>query len=166
MKDKETFDLIDESIKLELNISKIYSIFYKIFPKHRDFWWEMEMEEMNHAALLRSIKHHYQPIEKIPDDLLPKEMNDLKKSNTQIEALLDKFNTERPTDIEAFNLALKLEQSVGEIHYQNFMSNNSNNDENDKISEIFKKLNGDDMDHSDRISNYMEKNGIQKVEEK
>ena len=62
-----------------------------------------------------------------------------------------------PSREDAFNLALKLAQSAGEIHFQQFMEKSSGS----KLDLIFKRLNGDDKDHAMRILSYMKDYGIE-----
>jgi len=48
--------LLEEAILLELHVSKLYLLFSKLFPEDADFWWQICLEEKNHAALLKSGK--------------------------------------------------------------------------------------------------------------
>ena len=42
---KKLSQLIDESIKLELNVAKIYMFFSDTFPEDSNFWWQLGLEE-------------------------------------------------------------------------------------------------------------------------
>jgi hypothetical protein len=59
----------------------------------------------------------------------------------------------QPNRAEAFELALKIEVSAGESHYNNFMKNGPES----RLREIFRILNRDDLDHAQRILEYKEK---------
>ena len=61
-----------------------------------------------------------------------------------------------PTRVEAFKYAFELENSVGEFHFQSFMTSESNS----QMTKIFQKLNGDDINHAKRIANYMKDSNI------
>ena len=61
---------LDESIKLELNLAKLYTLFHDSFFEDEDFWWELAMEEQGHASLLLQEKKQPQPLEFFPDNLL------------------------------------------------------------------------------------------------
>ena len=37
--------LIEESIKIESNVSELYGLFYQIFEEDKDFWWQLKIEE-------------------------------------------------------------------------------------------------------------------------
>jgi hypothetical protein len=46
--------MLEESVQLELNFGKLYSIFADLFSEDCGFWWRLGIEENNHASLLRS----------------------------------------------------------------------------------------------------------------
>ncbi len=48
--------LIREAIQLELNVAKLYLLFHDLFPEDGDFWWQLVIEEENHAALLKTVE--------------------------------------------------------------------------------------------------------------
>jgi hypothetical protein len=148
--------ILDESIKLELNAADLYMLFFRLFTEDSDFWWKLTLEEKNHAALVRSIRDIFQDVSGIPESLFLKSLEDLKKSNDEFELLIRKFKEQTPSRKEAFEAALFLEESAGELHYQEFMTEAAD----DRISDIFRQLNGEDKDHADRIREYMEVNRI------
>jgi len=148
--------LIEESINLELNVSDIYSLFYKVFPDDAEFWWKLVLEEKNHAALIRSGKEYFEPLGKFPYDLLAPVLQDLKDANSRLDSLIKKYEETSPSREEAFNIAFKIENSAGELHFQKFMDKEGNS----KTDQIFKELNKDDKEHAMRIRCYMEKHGI------
>ncbi|HIJ89408.1 MAG: hypothetical protein OEV89_00935 [Desulfobulbaceae bacterium] len=148
--------VIDESIKLELNVSELYSLFQRSFPEDADFWWELVLEEKNHAALIQSGKEHFEPITEFPPYLLHHNLQELEDINSDLLALIKQFENTPPLRAEAFNLALKIENSAGELHFQEFM----NKEEDLIIGNIFRKLNKDDKEHAMRIRTYMQEHGI------
>ena len=148
--------LIEESINLELNVSKIYTHFYKLFPDDAAFWWKLVVEEKNHAALIRSGKEYFEPLRKFPHDLLAPLLQILKDANSRLDSLIKKYEETPPSREEAFNIALKIEESAGELHFQKFMDKEANS----TTDNIFKELNKGDKDHAMRICRYMEEHGI------
>lgn len=148
--------LIEESINLELNISDIYSLFYKLFPDDAESWWMLVLEEKNHATLFRSGKESFEPVNKFPYNLLHHSLQNLKDTNSELRSVIKNFENSPPSREEAFNIALKIENSAGEPHFKKFMDRETNS----TIDEIFKKLKNDDKDHAMRIRSYMEKHGI------
>jgi hypothetical protein len=77
-------------------------------------------------------------------------------ANSEISSLIKKSKVNPPSRTEAFNIALNIENSVGEIHFERFM----NQETELKIVNIFQQLNRDDKDHANRISSYMNRNNI------
>lgn len=106
--------MLHSSIMLELNVGKLYRLFHETFPEHKSFWWKLHLEEENHAALIRSIKEHFGPIGKIPDNLLSSSLQTLHDSNSAITSLIDEYTETAPSAEEAFNIALKLELTAGD----------------------------------------------------
>ncbi len=148
--------LIDESIKVEQNVSDLYLLFHRLFPQDEDFWWRLLLEEKNHAALIKSIKNTSEQLGRLPHSLFASSLKDLKATNSKIISIIKKYELKSPSRDEAFNIAFELEQSAGELHYQEFMVENLSIE----INKIFKDLNADDKDHANRIRSYMERNGI------
>ncbi len=147
--------LIDEAIHLELKVSDLYLLFYRLFPNDSQFWWKLAIEEENHAALLKTIKLMGDSEIDIPIELFPKELEDLIKANLVIQKAYEEFE-KHPDRNKAFQFAYKLETSAGEIHYNAFMKNVPES----MVSNVFKSLNGDDVDHAERIKQFMTEHQI------
>ena len=152
--------VIDESIQLELNVSALYKIFHAAFPGDADFWWELLIEEENHAALIRSIKETFMPAGKFSDKMFLNSLEALKKHNLELCNLIKKYRYVIPSREGAFNTALEVELSACELHFQKFLDKK----EKSHIEKIFEQLNRDDKDHVKRIRSYMETYGIDSVD--
>jgi len=142
---------IDEAIALELTVSDLYLHFSDRYKEDYEFWWTLALEEKNHAALLKSLKLAIPYLGNLPHELVAMKTEELKGSCAKINEIITNLGKEGSRK-KAFEIALELEESAGEVHYQAFI-------ENDALSEgykIFQKLNNDDKDHADRIRNYME----------
>jgi hypothetical protein len=148
--------VIDKSIQLEKNVSKIYLVFKETFECDAEFWWELVVEEEHHAAIIKSGKLYFEPIHQFPEDILSTTIEDLDMANQTCEECLQKYKMIAPTREEAFNLGLKLESSAGEIHFQKFMMKQSDSE----MTRIFQQLNGDDVNHYKRIKAYMLEHNI------
>jgi rubrerythrin len=148
--------LIDESIEVELNIADLYLLFHSLFPQDAKFWWQLVLEEKNHAALIKSIKKTSEQIDGLPNSLFASSLKDLKDINNKIVSTIKKYKLKAPSRAEAFNTAFELEESAGELHYQEFMLEKDST----KMDSIFKELNANDKDHAKRIRSYMERHGI------
>ena len=147
--------LVREAIQLELNVARLYMLFHRLFPEDAEFWWSLVIEEQNHAALLKTVEKMDASRVEIPEGILPPGLAELQESNQMITKEMDAFKTQ-PNRAWAFNLAHKIETSAGESHYDNFMRNAPKS----RITEVFRKLNGDDVDHARRIREYMVRNHI------
>ncbi len=148
--------IIEQSIKLELNIGDLYAVFYESLPDDSKFWWRLVLEEKNHAALFRSGIENLEQLKKFPHDILVENIKVLHDENQKLEDLINQYKLLPPDRDEAFNIALNLENTAAELHFQQFM----NKDGDSIIDTIFRELNQADKDHAVRIQNYMEEHGI------
>lgn len=146
---------LKESIDLELNIGDLYQYFSVKYPNDYDFWWKISIEEMNHAALIESINDVFWT-DILPFDSIETQAEDLRKINSIVRNKIEQSKLVPPTRLEAFKLAFELENSVGESHFEIFMTSVSDS----PVVKIFQKLNGEDKNHAMRIENYMKTNGI------
>ena len=154
--EKEMSQLIDESIKLELNVASLYLVFYDLFPADADFWWQLILEEKNHATLIRGARDAFISPVLFPREMLAPNLKTLEEANNNLTAIIEQYKKKPPTRLEAFNTAVEVEESAGEIHFQKAMTNTAKTD----IMEVFQKLNNDDKDHADRIRAYMKEKKI------
>ncbi len=152
---KKLSQLIDESIKLELNIADIYMFFYNTFPEDSEFWWKMSLEEKNHASLIKSGRDTF--LDQFPHKLLAPSLQKLCNTNNKLIPLLKEYREKPPSRETAFNIALDLEQSTGELHFQIAMEKQVTSG----IMKIFQELNNDYKDHANRIQTYMSDKGIE-----
>lgn len=146
--------IIDASISLENNVATIYGIFYATFTQHAEFWWQLHLEEKNHAAIIRTVRDYFQPIGILPKQMLCDNLKQIETCNNSIQELIRRYDEQPPDETEAFNVALQLEQSACETHYHEFITGN------DELSGLFRRLNNDDIDHVNRIKEYMKSNNI------
>lgn len=154
---REVKQLFDEAILLEMNAAQLYDIFRWEFPEDAFFWAKLSIEERNHAALLEAGRDHFSPLDCFPRDLLVPSVDEFIEVNEKISRLIQQYNENPPSREEAFNCALLLEKSNGELHFQQFMANKKG----DPLDSLFQKLNMDNKDHAERILDYMRENNIQ-----
>lgn len=147
---------LDESIKLELNLAKLYTVLNDLFPGDEEFWWQLAMEERGHASLLQQEKKQPQPTEFFPENLLAGDLQALVDANARILDLVERYTKNAPSREDAFKTAIELELAAGEAHFQEFLDTPSPS----PAVMIFKQLNQEDRDHADRIKAYMQENGI------
>ncbi len=144
--------LIQISVELELNLSKLYRMFHLLLPQDSELWWQLSIEEMNHASLIRTGERL--PENHFPADLLCKDVGALDATIREIQDILIKYQNESLSRETAFELALQFEEEGEDIHFQLAMTTESS----DEWIEKFKDLNRSDMDHKKRIKEYMESN--------
>lgn len=142
---------IDEAIQLELNAAAIYSIFSETIPEDANFWAMLAWEEKNHAAVLKTGKEILVPQDQFPLEVLPNFVQLLIETNNWLRSLIEEFSKARPDRATAFEIALKIEKSAGEQHFQRVMETPSDS----KIINILQELCEDDLHHLRRVREYM-----------
>ncbi len=112
MGSKAQFDPLERFAEIERLVSKVYFRFSHLFlhnPELRDFWWQMAVEEEQHACILlacKAIVENFQD-KSVDAEILQEKADQLK---TQISTYLRK-GTPSITMEEAFQIALELESS-------------------------------------------------------
>ncbi len=154
--DTELTHILDEAIQLELNVAELYLLFSHQFPEDTDFWWKLALEEKNHAALLRSGQQYFIDVNLFPKEIIPCKLELLLRTNQKVKDLISKFQETPPSWESALQLALEIEQSAGELHFQAAMEIEPSS----KALKLFQYLNQDDKDHAQRIQNYMKNKGL------
>lgn len=155
MREKESEQLLAESIRLEKSMAELYQAFEKAFPEDGDFWRELSFEEVNHSILLQSVQETMAAgAKELPTDFVCRSLAKLQESNAVVPEIAGR--AARMSREEALNLALQFELSAGEIHFQRFMKKTPDS----MLAEIYQQLNQDDKNHAQRIQNYMGERGI------
>lgn len=154
---KDLRPLIEEAIKLELGMARLYLLCHHVFPEDAGFWWKIAIEEEHHAALLRSGEQYFLDAGEFPVELVGSSLAALANFNGEIESIFRQGSDALPSREFVFNLALKLEESAGEVHFQNAMHET---DHPSEAIKLFQSLNEGDKDHAERIRKYMRQNGI------
>lgn len=149
--------MIEEATRLEINVAKVYLSFHHRFPEDANFWWKIAIEEENHAALLLSGEQYFLDAGMFPVELVDTSLATLINLNNELERILRHESEDPPARAAAFNLAIMLEESAGEVHFQHAMHETEHPSEAIKL---FQSLNEADVDHADRIRNYMRQKGI------
>ncbi|MBF0587260.1 rubrerythrin family protein [Prosthecochloris sp. N3] len=155
--DNDISPLLDESITLELAIARLYTLFHDHFTEDEDFWWQLAIEERNHAALLRNEIRNRNKQGAVPDNLLPEDLKEVRRAVQHVDDLISSFTAEPFSRTRALETAYEIENSIGEIHFQKFMERKSCS----LGDELFKQLNQEDKDHANRISQYMQSQGLE-----
>lgn len=146
-------DIIDKAVQLELNLAKLYRIFAEHFDEDREFWSLLESEEKKHSALLKT-GYDFARINRFPERIFPEQAEALDESINFVQQCIVDFIA-KPQRQLAFKMALELEKSAGEVHFQRFMESTAR----ESLTAIFQKLNQADKDHVSRIQTYWEDKG-------
>ncbi len=155
--DKELSQILDESIQLELNVADLYLSFCHAFAEDRDFWSHLAEEEGYHAALLRSGKLESLDEGQFPTKILTTNLDALIKVNKEIKELVKEHKQQPPSSrAAAFEIAIKVEESTGEIDFSCFMEQQADS----PALKLFRRVNNEDRDHARRIRNYMREKNI------
>jgi hypothetical protein len=91
----------------------------------------------------------------IPPEFYPEGMEALEESSRRIARVRAEFG-KNPHRSRALRAAYDIENSAGELHYDAFAKSNSTS----PVAIVFRKLNGSDIDHAQRIREYMNGLGI------
>ncbi len=154
--------LFEESIKLELNVSELYHLFSMQFPGDREFWKKLSDEEDSHANLLKTARDILSITRELKEEMICfsemicSSLEALTETNSKIELIQKDIHIKTPDRMDAFNIAYSLENSAGEIHFQQMLDR----EYNASFVTVFKKLNGDDKNHAQKIMDYMKDNNI------
>ena len=154
---KKTLEqLIDESIKLELNVATVYKNYLNTFPEDSELWLRLIQEEEKHADLIQSMRSTLLLLHQFPAGIFTSSMKMLKKTNNRLILILKEYNKEQPLRESAFKVALDIERSVGELEFQLAAEKSPDSG----IMKIFQDLNKDCRNHTKEIIAYMRKEGI------
>lgn len=117
-----SFDPLERFAEIERLVSKIYFRFSHLFlhhPELRDFWWEMAVQEEQHASILLACKDMIENYtDEARDPSISREKADQLKE--QLSAYLTK-GTPSLTVEEAFKAALEIETSEIDAIYSKLL---------------------------------------------
>lgn len=153
---EKQLQLIGEAIKLELNMAELYLSFHNRFPEDAEFWRKIAVEEKYHAALLKSGEQVFLDSGVFPSELVSISIESLITANDLLKHIF-KEDVDHLSRAAALNLALKLEESAGEKHFQHAIQQAEHPTKGIKL---LQSLNEDDRSHADKIRSYMLQNGI------
>ena len=149
-------EILDQASSLETIMADMYTLFEKSFTEDSDFWKTLAYEELNHAALIKSVKGNpamsEQYIHGAPHDLL----QEIVKAKEWATSLFIKFSEVKPDRVTAFNTAIEAEKTAGELHFQSIMTKESDS----WLIKVLQELNEYDRDHLRRIEEYVKEKNI------
>jgi len=149
--------LIDELIKLELNVADVYKVFLNTFPEDSQLWSKLIQEEEKHADLIGSMRSSFLLPNQFPSDLLASSIEMLEETNKRLTSILKKYTRKPPIRESIFKVALDIERSAGEFDFQLAAEKLPDSG----IMKIFQELNRDCKNHTKKINTYMFNKGIE-----
>ena len=141
--------LLDEAIRHELNVSRLYFEFCQAFAEDSDFWWKLSVEEQGHAGLLRVGKTLFGA--EFGREMLPARAEELAESNRKLEEILEQIEHQPPSREDAFRIALEIETSTDALIYEHALQP----EEDSAGSGIAQRIARDDLLHEERIRRRM-----------
>jgi len=147
----DKWETVELMIDLETQVGKIYSMFAEQFCEDRDFWARLAEEEMEHASLLRTHLEFLVESKPVFDSLAPEKKETFLAVHRRITAILAEIKTVQVTRMDAHSVALQIEQSAGEAHFQETIER----DDPRVPVAVFANLASADKDHARRIQEHM-----------
>ncbi len=116
------FDPLERFAGIERLVAKVYFRFSHLFLRHadlREFWWQMAMDEEQHASVLLACKTI---IDNIPREPMDPSINQQVADHleTQLQAYLSN-GTQSITVEKAFRIALEMETSELDVIYNKLL---------------------------------------------
>jgi hypothetical protein len=149
-------EFLDQASSLETIMADMYTLFEKSFAEDSDFWKQLAYEELNHAALIKSVSRNPAMSEQFTHDAPNDLFQEIVKAKEWATSLFIKFSEVTPDRITAFNTAIEAEKTAGELHFQSIMTKESNS----WLIKVLKQLNEYDRDHLKRIEAYVKEKNI------
>ncbi len=116
------FDPLERFAGIERLAAKVYFRFSHLFLRHadlREFWWQMAMDEEQHASVLLACKTIIENIPREPmDPSINQDLGD--HFEAQLQAYLSK-GTQSITVEKAFRIALEMETSEVDVIYNKLL---------------------------------------------
>jgi hypothetical protein len=142
-------------IAIELGVADIYRAFTEMLPEAKEFWYELAMEEENHASIL-VIGSKYNEIGKLPDYIVPDSLPNMKTTLELVRDIDAKIKSERPSLKTALDMALLLEKTMEESYMPEVLSKETDSE----VASRLKKLLADTRKHKVKVAEYMKSKGF------
>ncbi len=144
-------------ISQELLISEFYHLFERLFSEDSEFWRKILLEEVKHGSLLRAEIDQLCETELLAGESGELDREALHQEGSAIVTLFAKLRETPPSREQALSIALALENTSSEHTYRDL----SAQDMSPRIQQLFKSLDGGNLDHIERIKRYAAQHQIQ-----
>ena len=155
--DKKTTEILDESIRQELLVSDIYSLFEKTFREDSEFWYKLSQEELSHSITLEAERDSFSEEGLLPVELVQVDLEALQKQNSLLSGFYEELKNSAPSREQAFSIAYALEQTMLETIYASCLAKHPET----RALKIFQSISSDEKEHIERILQYASKIGIE-----
>lgn len=142
----------NEAVNLELNIAQVYTLFASIFPRDKELWNSMAMEELVHADMIRLLKGKFLSSAKML--INTPNISVLGATNHKIRTAIEKIELEGIDRAGAFDIAIGFENMVYEVQFRQLLAVLNDNN----IVDLFRQLSVKDSEHVARLIKYKNEN--------
>lgn len=140
----------------ELLVSRLYDLYAEMIPGHSDFWKKMAQEELEHAKTISEVfSNQNLSSESFKENNFTRGV--IKYVTDYVNEQIQNAQKKKLTQIEAINIALRVEQSVLEKKYfEMFVPTNA------PLESILLKMNDETKIHVQRLRKELQKQLNQK----
>ena len=146
--------VIDQAIRYERGLAELYNAYHRIYPEDSDLWWELSLSELSHASLLEAGRRLFD--DDLETEAIDAEMEELIRSNDELEALCERISTGSIPREEALRIALDLENSENEKVLHRLFSVSGG-----EAGEVADKIRKEDLHHANRIRAHARELGLE-----
>jgi hypothetical protein len=146
--------IVDEAIRFEHNLASLYLQFYEAFPEDGELWWELSVSEEGHASLLESSQKLFR--DEFARDTVDADLDELRRSNEELESMIRRLGEEPLTREEAFRSALAFEGDPNEHTLFRLL----NIEPSQPARELVDSIQREESVHVQRLRGYAAKQGL------
>lgn len=150
---------MSESLRICTSIegmtAEIYHAFSKLFPEVREFWYDLALSEENHTnILLAAAGLNRAGI--LKEYIVPSSLPYVRETLGLVSDSKKKVETGTLSMKGAFEMALKIENSTGEIYFQEVITQQTDS----KVIMELRKMMTDEELHNVKIKRFMKSRGL------
>jgi rubrerythrin len=153
---RELSERIEACVAVELLAAEIYLILADSFPAERDFFMDLCQQEQEHADIL-TIGMGFQRVGEVPDYIVPESFLRIYETFKLARDIKKKLENEKVSLKGALSMALELEDSIAERHFQDIFSHAESDS---YIINKLKTLQSDSKRHADKIKDFMKSKNL------
>jgi rubrerythrin len=142
-------------IAVEAMTAEIYHAFSRLFPQVKDFWYDLALSEENHTnILLLAAGLHRAGTQ--TEDIAPRSLYQVQETFTLVSDSKKRVGTNNLSIKEAFEMALQIENSTGEIYFQQVITQQTDSE----VILGLRELLVDEQLHNIKIQSFMKTHGL------